>query len=88
MKTTVCKSARWLFGFMLTLIAFVVGASSGVMMAQASELPDAGVTNAGADGETGSTAGIATETTGREDGDPEFYSKQIDERIIKIITVR
>lgn len=84
MKTTVCKSVRWLFGFMLALIAFVVGASSGVMMAQASDLPNAGVTNAGADGGTGSTAGIATETTGREDGDPEFYSKQIDERIIKI----
>lgn len=72
-----CKtSARVLLSFMLILVAMVTGASSGVMMAEASNLPDAGVTAAGADG-TGGTSGIATETQGREDGDPEFYSKRL-----------
>ncbi len=83
MKTAVCKTARFLFGFMLTLVAIVVGASSGVMMAEAANLPDAGKTASGADG-TGGAEGIATETQGREDGDSEFYSKEIDDRIIKI----
>ena len=83
MKTALSKATRFLFGFALALIAFVVGASSGVMMAEASNLPDAGKTASGADG-TGGAEGIATETQGREDGDPEFYSKEIDGRIIKI----
>ena len=83
MKTALSKAARFLFGFALALIAFVVGASSGVMMAEASNLPDAGKTASGADA-TGGAEGIATETQGREDGDPEFYSKEIDGRIIKI----
>ena len=34
----------------LMILAFVTGASSGVMMAEASNLPDAGKTTAGADG--------------------------------------
>ncbi|MCM1356418.1 MAG: hypothetical protein NC212_08445 [Staphylococcus sp.] len=83
MKTVICKTGKALLSFMLILVAIVTGASSGVMMAEASVLPDAGVVSTGADG-TGGTGGIATETQGREDGDPEFYSKQIDERIIKI----
>ncbi len=83
MKTTLCKLARSLFGLLLAFIAVVVGASSGVMMAEAAALPDAGVTNSGADA-TGGTGGIATESQGREDADPEFYSKEIDQRIVKI----
>ena len=83
MKTAVSKAARLLFGFMLAFIAIVVGASSGIMMAEAANLPDAGKTNSGADG-TGGTDGIATETQGRDDGDPNFYSQEIDSRIIKI----
>ena len=83
MKTAVSKAARFLFNFMLAFIAIVVGASSGVMMAEAANLPDAGKTNSGADG-TGGTDGIATETQGRDDGDPNFYSQEIDSRIIKI----
>lgn len=84
MKTFFKSSGRWLFGLMLTLIAIVVGASSGVMMAEASVLPDAGKINAGDGSNGGDTGGIATETQGREDGDPEFYAKEIDKRIIKI----
>ncbi len=83
MKTALSKAARFLFGFALTLIAIVIGASSGVMMAESANLPDAGKTASGADA-TGGAGGIATETQGREDGDPEFYSKEIDDRIIKI----
>lgn len=53
------------------------------MMANASELPDAGKTTAGADG-TGGNDGIATETAGRDNGDPNFYLSDVDKRIIKI----
>lgn len=83
MKEKVIKATRTMFGFVLALIAVVVGASSGVMMAEAANLPDAGKTDSGADG-TGGTGGIATETQGRDDGDPNFYSQEIDSRIIKI----
>lgn len=67
----------------LMILAFVTGASSGVMMAEASNLPDAGKTTAGADG-TGGTDGISTETGGRETGDPNFYLSDVDKRIVKI----
>lgn len=74
---------KFLWRMMLAVLAFVTGASSGVMMAEATNLPDAGKTNAGADG-TGGTDGIATETQGRADGDPDFYMADVDKRIIKI----
>lgn len=83
MKEKFFKTGRILFGLVLTLVAILTGATSGVMMAAATDLPDAGKINAGA-AATGGTGGIATETQGREDGDPEFYSKEIDKRIIKI----
>ena len=73
-----------MLGILLTFIALLTGASSGVMLADASSLPDAGVTNAGDGGNSGGTDGIATETQGRQDGDSEFYTKDIDKRIIKI----
>lgn len=78
MKTK--KLFSGMLGFFLTILTFLWGASSGVMIANASELPDAGKVSAGEDG----TAGIATETQGREEGDPEFYTKDIDKRITKI----
>lgn len=83
MKAALSKTARLLFGLALAFLAALTGASSGVMMAQAANLPDAGKTNSGADA-TGGNGGIATETQGREDGDPNFYSQEIDSRIIKI----
>ncbi|MBE6199050.1 MAG: hypothetical protein E7138_01970 [Rikenellaceae bacterium] len=74
-----------MLGLMLTLLAIVFGATSGVMMANASELPDAGKTAAGASvGDGAGNDGIATESAGRENGDPEFYTKDIDQRITKI----
>ena len=83
---TLKKSTSFLYRIMLTLLAFVIGASSGVMMADASNLPDAGKTTSGADGDGGSdpTGGIATETQGRNDGDPNFYMADVDKRIVKI----
>lgn len=76
--------SNWLLGAMLTLMAFMFSAGSGVMLADASTLPDAGKTTGGEGGIATSPAGIATETEGRQDGDPEFYTKDIDQRIIKI----
>ena len=70
-----------LMSFVLTILSFVTGATSGVMMANASELPDAGVTHGGE--HTSGADGIATETQGRED-DPELYTKHIDKLITKI----
>ena len=78
------KASNWMLSLLLTFIALISGASSGVMLAEASNLPDAGKTAAGDGGNNGGTGGIATETEGRNDGDPEFYSKDIDARIVKI----
>lgn len=71
---------------MLTIMSFITGASGGVMMANATALPDAGTTEGGADGDGGSNpnAGIATETFGRDNGDEDFYLNDVDRRIVKI----
>lgn len=71
---------NFLWRIMLTVLAFVAGASNGVFMANATDLPDAGKTLGGADG----TEGIASETVGREVGDPNFYMSDVDQRIVKI----
>ena len=73
------QKMKFLFGFLLTLVAWIACPANGVSMAAAGDLPDAGHTSAGED-----TSGIATETSGREDGDPEFYTKDIDKKITKI----
>lgn len=75
------KTALFVLNLALSMIALVVGATSGVFMAAAGELPDAGKFNAG-EGDGG--AGIATETQGRIDGDPNFYMQDVDQRIVKI----
>lgn len=77
------KTTSFLWRFMLMVLAFITGASGGVMMADATNLPDAGITTAGADG-TGGTDGISTETQGRADGDDNFYMTDVDKRIVKI----
>lgn len=69
--------------FLLTMLAYVTGIS-GVTMAAAGKLPDAGVTTGGEGGIGNGNEGIATESAGRQDGDPEFYTKDIDKRITKI----
>jgi hypothetical protein len=73
------KAIKTIFNVALSLLAVVVGATSGVFMASASNLPDAGKTIAGDGAE-----GIATESVGREEGDPNFYLADVDKRIIKI----
>ena len=72
----------WLMGMVLMLATMITGAQAGVMLADASNLPDAGKTNSGAGNDNAD--GIATESEGRADGDPEFYTKDIDARIVKI----
>ena len=84
MKKKIYNASVWVLGIMLTFIALLSGSGSGVMMADASNLPDAGKTTGGDGGNGTGAAGIATETQGRGDGDPEFYTKDIDSRIIKI----
>lgn len=84
MMSKVKKMWSSLLSMLLTVLAFVTGGASGVAMAAASALPDAGKTNSG-EGDTTTTGdGIATESQGRQDGDPEFYTKDIDKRITKI----
>ena len=81
------KKTKTIFGvvasLLLTVLCFAVGGANGVMMAEATALPDGGVTAAD-DGGDAPYDGIATESQGRLNGDPEFYTKDIDSRIIKI----
>lgn len=71
---------------LMSAAAIAAGAGSGVLMGAATSLPDAGKTESGANGAGGSdpNAGIATETAGRFNGDPNFYLSDIDKRIVKI----
>ncbi len=77
------KTVKLIGRLLLIVVAAVFGASHGVLMAEATNLPDAGKTVAG-DGADGSAAGIATETVGREIADPNFYMSDVDQRIVKI----
>ncbi|MEG2599574.1 MAG: hypothetical protein RSA66_08880 [Muribaculaceae bacterium] len=77
------KAFSFLCRITLMLLVIVTGVSSGVMMADATNLPDAGKVTAGAE-VTGGTGGIATETHGRADGDSNFYLSDVDKRIVKI----
>lgn len=78
------KTMSVVCSFLLAMLVLLTGASSGVMMAAASDLPDAGKTNSGEGNINGNPDGIATESQGRKDGDDEFYTKDIDKRIVKI----
>ena len=79
------RFSRFMFGLLLSMCALLLGANQSVLMANTDALPDAGVSSSGSATGTGSgNGGIATETGGREDGDPEFYQKEIDKRITKI----
>lgn len=79
------KVGGFVLTLMLTLLTFLTGAGSGVMMADAAALPDAGKTDAGNGGIPGEIpGGTATETRGRADGDPDFYLNDVDKRITKI----
>ena len=82
MKTKIKTLGSLMLTFMLSLLALVTGAGSGVMMADAAPLPDAGVTESGEP--AGGPEGIATETQGRRDGDANFYLDDVDKRITKI----
>lgn len=77
------RTMNFICRIMLMFLAFVTGVSSDVFVANASELPDAGKTMAG-DAPAGGADGIATETAGRDNGDPNFYLSDVDKRIVKI----
>lgn len=81
-KTRKRQWGKMAFSLFLSLMCVLLGASSGVMMADASALPDAGKTQAGNPGD--GNGGIATRTAGEQNGDPEFYTKDIDTKITKI----
>lgn len=78
------KNLVWLF---VSILALALGAGSNVIMADASALPDAGKTVAG-DGVEAATnivdSGIATVTSGKEEGDENFILKDVDAKIMKI----
>lgn len=69
----------------LLLLAGIFG---GGAMAVATPLPDAGKTDSGSavgqGGKEMGNEGIANRTTGEVEGDPDYYTKAIDERITKI----
>ena len=80
MKTR--KIFKWFVGAMFAIVALIFGAGNGVFMANAADLPDAGITDSGAGDDNAN--GISTESQGRTYADPEFYTKEIDKRITKI----
>lgn len=80
MKTR--KIFKWFVGAMFAIVALIFGAGNGVFMANAADLPDAGITDSGAGDDNAN--GISTESQGRTDADLEFYTKEIDKRITKI----
>lgn len=84
MKKSLKKTINVLGHIILMVLVFVTGVSSEVLMAGATDLPDAGKTSAGAAGTDDPTGGIATETEGRTEGDEHFYLSDVDKRIVKI----
>lgn len=70
-----------MLGLIIGILAMATGAGHGVMMAAGSALPDAGKTEGGT---APDVEGIATETFGRTEGDPNFYMSDVDQRIVKI----
>lgn len=77
------KSFGVVLNLLLLVLGLVVGGADGVLMADTAPLPDAGMSNSGNPSGNG-TEGIATETRGREDADPDFYLNDLDKRIVKI----
>lgn len=78
------KSFKYLWSMLLLVATALTGVGADVMMAAATDLPDAGNTEGGEGGIATPPEGIATETQGRIEGDPDFYLKDIDQRITKI----
>lgn len=78
------KTALFVLNLALSMIALVVGATSGVFMAAASELPDPGKIVPG-EGDLNTVGdGASTVTDGQKYGDPNFYMQDVDKRIVKI----
>lgn len=94
MKAKITKAGGFLLTLALTVLSFITGAGSGVMMADAAPLPDAGVNESGPNASANtpsvveeaasSPEGISTESAGRVNGDPDFYLDEIDRRLVRI----
>ena len=79
-----CKILKNVLSVGATLFAYALSFGSGIMMAAASALPNAGKTEGG-EGTIGNGGeGISTETFGRENGGNNFYLSDVDQRIVKI----
>lgn len=91
------KNVKTILRLAMGLVAAILGGGGDVLMAAAADLPDAGKTEGGsgagqANGANGSRTesspvnleGIATETFGRANGDPNMYLSDVDQRIVKI----
>ena len=84
---------KQIFNVMFKLSMFVLALVlnciyGGFAMAEVGTLPDGGKTASDAEGDGGKAdtkgEGIATESKGRLNGDPDFYTKEIDKKITKI----
>lgn len=78
--TNFMKRHGMLVSLLLFILALATG-GAGVIMAVGTVIPDGGLTESG---NPPSPEGIATETHGRLEGDPDFYLSDVDQRITKI----
>lgn len=78
------KVLKWIGNGLLIMLAFVTSAANGIMFAAPTDLPDAGKTEGGEGNLVKTGDGISTETFGRDNGDPNFYLSDVDQRIVKI----
>jgi len=76
-----------MMGFMLTVVATLTGAAGNVIMAAASDLPDAGKTVAG-DGvdavDDVTNSGASTVTLTEQEANADFHVTALDEKVMKI----
>jgi len=84
---------NFLSGLFLSILAFFLGASGDVAMAVTMGVEGGGDTQSGSAvggvdatgaAQAGDNGGIATETYGRSNADPDFYLNDIDKQIVKI----
>lgn len=91
------KYFKIFMSFLLIMAATLTGANSSVIMAAATDLPDAGKTVAGDSGNLGtgksqnpeeagdvSDSGASSVTQTERDGDPDFHLTNLDKKVMKI----
>lgn len=84
------KKKNFIVSFLLGLLTVITGAGANVMMAVATDASGAetgavaGNSAPAQNQPVGDPSGIATETTGRLNGDPDLYLSDVDQRIVHI----